>query len=319
LQYEFKFDLLGPRVPAVLISPGIAPRTVDQAIYDHSSIPATVRKVFQIPDALTMRDQRANTFENILNLDKPRRRLPRLEEPFIDEAERSLAEGLELRESLAWIVKDMIWQQVLALPKIQQESFAEDGFKFSVVGAPDLEAQMIEEIMTEIGPQLSSHAQEVLSEPTASSELEFSIPGAVLSKLAMSVNIVKYKVEKLLEDISLVDDAAVVADWFLRKYIQDHNVILHRADGLTLPRPDEGALRSALADLFAQKDPRSKIWLADHLDRWLTIHADGQVVLHDQEPEGVFVIESLKPEATMELLKEMVAGRISAVRTGFGR
>lgn len=43
---EFKFDRLGVRVPAVLISPWIAKGTVVDRTFDHASIPATVTKFF---------------------------------------------------------------------------------------------------------------------------------------------------------------------------------------------------------------------------------------------------------------------------------
>jgi phospholipase C len=71
----FAFDRLGLRVPAVLVSPLIAKGTVDSTLYDHTSLLATVRELFNLPDALTERDRRANTFtallDNALRKDKP--------------------------------------------------------------------------------------------------------------------------------------------------------------------------------------------------------------------------------------------------------
>ena len=43
---EFRFDRLGVRVPAVLVSPWIAKGTVVDRVFDHASIPATVTKFF---------------------------------------------------------------------------------------------------------------------------------------------------------------------------------------------------------------------------------------------------------------------------------
>jgi len=43
---EFKFDRLGVRVPAILISPWIPKNTVVDRTFDHASIPATVTKFF---------------------------------------------------------------------------------------------------------------------------------------------------------------------------------------------------------------------------------------------------------------------------------
>lgn len=46
----FKFDLLGPRVSTVMVSPYIEPNTVDSSVYEHSSIPATIRKIFNVQE-----------------------------------------------------------------------------------------------------------------------------------------------------------------------------------------------------------------------------------------------------------------------------
>jgi phospholipase C len=43
---EFKFDRLGVRVPAILISPWIPKGTVVDRVFDHASIPATITKFF---------------------------------------------------------------------------------------------------------------------------------------------------------------------------------------------------------------------------------------------------------------------------------
>jgi phospholipase C len=43
---EFKFDRLGVRVPAILISPWIPKGTVVDRTFDHASIPATITKFF---------------------------------------------------------------------------------------------------------------------------------------------------------------------------------------------------------------------------------------------------------------------------------
>ena len=43
---EFKFDRLGVRVPAVLVSPWITKGTVVDRTFDHASIPATITKLF---------------------------------------------------------------------------------------------------------------------------------------------------------------------------------------------------------------------------------------------------------------------------------
>jgi phospholipase C len=73
--FEFKFDRLGIRVPAILVSPYIARGTVvpgtedpaNQRIFEHASIPATVSKQF-LPgnDKGTKREQQAETFLDLL-------------------------------------------------------------------------------------------------------------------------------------------------------------------------------------------------------------------------------------------------------------
>lgn len=70
----FDFTMLGPRVPAVVVSPHIAAGTLDDTVRDHASVPATLRAVFA-PNAapLTRRDAWSPPFHTVLNLDQPRR------------------------------------------------------------------------------------------------------------------------------------------------------------------------------------------------------------------------------------------------------
>ncbi|KAL6569696.1 Non-specific phospholipase C3 [Orobanche minor] len=88
--YRFKFDRLGVRVPAILISPWIQPGTVlhgpsgphPTSEFEHSSIPATVKKLFNLKSFLTKRDAWAGTFESVLNRTSPRTDCPvELSEP----------------------------------------------------------------------------------------------------------------------------------------------------------------------------------------------------------------------------------------------
>jgi hypothetical protein len=62
----FRFDRLGVRVPAVLVSPWVGRGKVAHATFDHTSLLATVKKIFGLPDFLTRRDAAANTFEDQL-------------------------------------------------------------------------------------------------------------------------------------------------------------------------------------------------------------------------------------------------------------
>jgi phospholipase C len=76
---KFDFRMLGPRVPAVVISPLIEPGTVSHQVHDHASVPATLRALFA-PGAkpLTKRDAWSPTFHGLATRDTPRTDLPDL-------------------------------------------------------------------------------------------------------------------------------------------------------------------------------------------------------------------------------------------------
>ncbi|ORZ14762.1 phosphoesterase [Absidia repens] len=77
---DYKFDRLGVRVPSILISPWVEKGAVihepngpyKDSQYEHSSVPATLKKIFNLPNFLTKRDAWAGTFEHAISLDKPR-------------------------------------------------------------------------------------------------------------------------------------------------------------------------------------------------------------------------------------------------------
>jgi phospholipase C len=75
----FDFTMLGPRVPAVVISPHVPAGAIDTQTHDHASIPATVRAVFA-PEAapLTRRDAWSPPFHGLLTLPAARTDLPDL-------------------------------------------------------------------------------------------------------------------------------------------------------------------------------------------------------------------------------------------------
>ena len=68
---QFDFTRLGVRVPAVFVSPCIAPGTVlHDRDYEHSSVVATVRKLFcKGSQPLNWREAQANTFDDVLALE----------------------------------------------------------------------------------------------------------------------------------------------------------------------------------------------------------------------------------------------------------
>jgi phospholipase C len=91
----FQFDRLGVRIPAILVSPYIPKGMIDTQDYDHTSVLATVKQAFNLPNFLTQRDASAHTFETNLSLDAPRSdtpvTLPRPGDPATIAVHRSLA------------------------------------------------------------------------------------------------------------------------------------------------------------------------------------------------------------------------------------
>jgi phospholipase C len=64
----FDFTRLGLRVPAVLVSPHIRKQTVESTtVYDHTSLLATVKDIFNLSGFLTKRDAQASTFTHLLD------------------------------------------------------------------------------------------------------------------------------------------------------------------------------------------------------------------------------------------------------------
>ncbi|KAG5517377.1 hypothetical protein RHGRI_037952 [Rhododendron griersonianum] len=77
--FLFRFDRLGVRVPTIVVSPWIdkgtvvhGPNGVPMATseYEHSSIPATVKNIFNLPSFLTKRDAWAGSFHSIVQTRK---------------------------------------------------------------------------------------------------------------------------------------------------------------------------------------------------------------------------------------------------------
>ena len=68
----FTFDRSGYRVPAIMVSPWVKPGSVYNQEYRHTSLIATLRKVWGLGDAFTERDASARTFDDVFSLDEPR-------------------------------------------------------------------------------------------------------------------------------------------------------------------------------------------------------------------------------------------------------
>jgi phospholipase C len=63
------YDIYGPRVPAVVVSPYSKPNAVTDVVHDHTSVLATIESKWNLP-ALTYRDANAKTVADFLNLNQ---------------------------------------------------------------------------------------------------------------------------------------------------------------------------------------------------------------------------------------------------------
>jgi phospholipase C len=70
-KFGFTFEVFGPRVPAVVVSPLIPKNLIDHRLYDHTSVPATIEGLFGLP-SLTARDATANRVSALTSLQVPR-------------------------------------------------------------------------------------------------------------------------------------------------------------------------------------------------------------------------------------------------------
>jgi phospholipase C len=62
----FAFDQLGIRVPAVIVSPWVKPKSVSQVPYDHTSVIKTVYEIFDLQGHLTARDAAAASLRPLI-------------------------------------------------------------------------------------------------------------------------------------------------------------------------------------------------------------------------------------------------------------
>ena len=74
-KYGFVFDQLGPRVPAVVVSPLIPRNLIEHRLFDHASIPATVERVFRT-GTLNGRDNFVNGVNHLVSLTAARTDAP---------------------------------------------------------------------------------------------------------------------------------------------------------------------------------------------------------------------------------------------------
>jgi len=70
-KYGFTFDRLGPRVPAVIISPRIPRNLIDHRRYEHSTVVSTVTRLFNLKE-LTVRSSMTSDLKSLATLGVPR-------------------------------------------------------------------------------------------------------------------------------------------------------------------------------------------------------------------------------------------------------
>lgn len=73
-RYGFNFDRLGPRVPAIVISPLIPKNLVDHRRYEHSSVVATLSRLFDLKESA--RSLSTTDLKHLASLDTPRTDTP---------------------------------------------------------------------------------------------------------------------------------------------------------------------------------------------------------------------------------------------------
>ncbi len=72
-QFGFRFDRSGYRVPAVIVSPWVETGSVYNDEHRHTSMIATLRKLWDLGDPFTERDKAAKTFDYVFTRETPRR------------------------------------------------------------------------------------------------------------------------------------------------------------------------------------------------------------------------------------------------------
>ena len=75
VKHGFRFDQLGVRVPALVISPWVRRGVIDHTTFDHSSILATTERLFGM-GSLTERDSNAHDVLHLVSLEEPRTDTP---------------------------------------------------------------------------------------------------------------------------------------------------------------------------------------------------------------------------------------------------
>ena len=128
----FNFDRLGLRVPAILVSPWLPKGKVVHTQYQHTSILATLKKLFKLAKPLTKRDAAARAFNDLLTdtfrQDTPQK-LPRVRVPKV--AAAKAAAEVARPATLDTLLKEKAegWRKILSKTvglKVSKPSTTED-------------------------------------------------------------------------------------------------------------------------------------------------------------------------------------------------
>jgi hypothetical protein len=90
---DFRFDRLGPRVPAIIVSAYTTPQTRLHHVFEHTSVPSTVINCFCLPGGqLGKRQDMASDVGDALRLSKPHEDRPLIINPRFSVLEEAAAE-----------------------------------------------------------------------------------------------------------------------------------------------------------------------------------------------------------------------------------
>lgn len=270
----FKFDLLGVRVPAVLVSPWIPANTVDPTTYDHSSIVKTVREVFASNQSrLTERDNNAQTFHHNLSLGVERTALPGVH-PLTEEEAAQIVTVMEDKEGEA----------ALAAPG--EREF--DSFQESLI-----------ELTAEVENALENEAKYGSSSIIRDLQWWGDRGKEVRRRFANDWELFTY-----LEHITKV----------FHKMVDSESFALSTRDGDVIDRPDFNVVREAFREALGAGEAESCVSLCDPYDRSLTVYGSGKVVFIDLETGEDYARDGLREEEVAGLADQLRRHEIEAVQ-----
>jgi phospholipase C len=142
----FDFTLLGPRVPAVVVSPFVPAGAVSPDPRDHACIPATLRALFA-PQAghLTARDEHAAPFHTLAQLEQPRRGAD------LPDLSRHLPPTPVTREAM------LAAEAVPPGPEPPAPDYYKDFVKLAELVASELPTAEVAQAAPDLGPRARAH------------------------------------------------------------------------------------------------------------------------------------------------------------------